>query len=161
MKDLFDQYIQKLNGEGYTIVGQDDNRPWGGFLLLSEGDAGRFAREYFKEVDAEKIKIGGQLSPKILLVKPEKRLSWQYHHRRAEIWQVIEGRVGVIRSATDEEGPVETLTEGDQIRLTQGERHRLVGLDQPAVLAEIWIHTDPQHPSNEEDIVRVQDDFGR
>ena len=161
MKVLFDKYVQQLHARGYTIDGQDDSRPWGGFLLLSEGDAGRFAKEYFKDVDADKIKIGGQLSPKILIVHPERRLSWQYHHRRAEIWQVIEGKVGVIRSSTDTEGPIETLDQGDQIRLAQGERHRLVGLKEPAVLAEIWIHTDPQHPSNEEDIVRVQDDFGR
>jgi mannose-6-phosphate isomerase-like protein (cupin superfamily) len=161
MKELFDRFVKKLNEENYTVVGQDASRPWGGFLLLSENDAGRFAKEYFKEVYAEKIKIGGQLSPKILFVLPERRLSWQYHHRRAEIWQVIEGKVGVIRSTTDTEGHIETLSEGDQIRLAQGERHRLVGLDQPAVLAEIWIHTDPEHPSNEEDIVRVQDDFGR
>jgi len=29
------------------------------------------------------------------------------------------------------------------------------------VLAEIWQHTDAQNPSDENDIVRVQDDFGR
>jgi hypothetical protein len=29
------------------------------------------------------------------------------------------------------------------------------------LVAEIWQHTDPDHPSNEDDIVRVQDDFGR
>jgi len=161
MKVLFDQYINQLHAEGYTIVGQDDSRPWGGFLLLKEEDAGRFAKQYFYGVEAEKIKIGGQLSPKILIVQPEKRLSWQYHHRRAEIWQVLEGEVGICRSQTDVEGPIEKLSAGDQIRLAQGERHRLIGLKEPAVLAEIWIHTDPSAPSNEEDIVRVQDDFGR
>ncbi len=161
MKGLFDKYSHQLTIDGYNIVGKDDSRPWGGFLLLSEEDASSFAKKYFFQVDAEKIKIGGQLSPKILIVQPEKRLSWQYHHRRAEIWQVLEGEVGICRSQTDKEGPIETLSEGDQIRLSQGERHRLIGLKQPAVLAEIWIHTDPHHPSDEEDIVRVQDDFGR
>jgi hypothetical protein len=29
------------------------------------------------------------------------------------------------------------------------------------MLAEIWQHTDDANPSNEDDIVRVQDDFGR
>jgi hypothetical protein len=45
--------------------------------------------------------------------------------------------------------------------LAQGERHRLVGLDAQAIIAEIWQHTDASHPSDEDDIVRVQDDFGR
>jgi len=37
----------------------------------------------------------------------------------------------------------------------------LVGLDADAIIAEIWQHTDAANPSNEDDIVRVQDDFGR
>jgi hypothetical protein len=47
------------------------------------------------------------------------------------------------------------------ITLAQGERHRLVGLDVQGVIAEIWQHTDANHPSDEDDIIRVQDDFGR
>ena len=49
---------------------------------------------------------------------------------------------------------------GDQIKLRQGERHRLVGLVDYGVVAEIWQHTD-KIPSNEDDIIRVQDDFNR
>ncbi|MGB0279994.1 MAG: hypothetical protein ACPGAA_04285, partial [Flavobacteriaceae bacterium] len=91
----------------------------------------------------------------------EVRLSWQYHHRRAEIWRVYKGTAGIIRSATDEQGEVEVLNEGDQVRLQQGERHRLVGLQSRALIAEIWQHTDAENPSDEADIVRVSDDFGR
>lgn len=101
------------------------------------------------------------MSPKILIVAPEKRLSWQYHQRRAEIWRVIQGQVGLKRSANDIEGELELLNVGDTITLQQGERHRLIGLDDYAVIAEIWQHTDANHPSDEDDIVRVQDDFGR
>ena len=32
--------------------------------------------------------------------------------------------------------------EGDQIILKQGERHRLIGLNETWVVAEIWQHTD-------------------
>jgi len=53
------------------------------------------------------------------------------------------------------------LTEGDQLILQQGERHRLIGLDETSVVAEIWQHTDANHPLEEDDIIRVQDDFGR
>jgi hypothetical protein len=45
--------------------------------------------------------------------------------------------------------------------LKQGERHRLIGLDGWGIVAEIWQHTNAQQPSDEDDIVRVQDDFGR
>ncbi|MGE8290488.1 MAG: phosphoheptose isomerase, partial [Sphingobacterium sp.] len=62
---------------------------------------------------------------------------------------------------TDEESVVSTLKEGETIRLRQGQRHRLIGLDGFGILAEIWQHTDAKNPSDEDDIVRVQDDFGR
>ena len=95
------------------------------------------------------------------MVNPKARLSWQYHHRRAEIWRVYRGAVGIIRSDDDDQKPLITLNEGDQVKLRKGERHRLIGLENQALVAEIWQHTDPDHPSNEDDIVRVQDDFGR
>ncbi|HZI23492.1 MAG TPA: phosphoheptose isomerase, partial [Chryseolinea sp.] len=55
----------------------------------------------------------------------------------------------------------QTLKVGEIIRLKQGQRHRLVGLDGWGMIAEIWQHTDASKPSDEDDIVRVQDDFGR
>jgi hypothetical protein len=58
------------------------------------------------------------------------------------------------------ETPMAIYKPGDQIRLEQGMRHRLIGLDDFGVVAEIWQHTDAI-PSDEEDIIRVQDDFGR
>jgi mannose-6-phosphate isomerase-like protein (cupin superfamily) len=109
----------------------------------------------------EELRIAGQLSPKMLLVAPQARLSWQYHHRRAEIWQVVQGPVGVATSDTDAAGQVQSYAPGNQLILRQGERHRLVGLAGWGVVAEIWQHTDAGHPADEEDIVRVQDDFGR
>ena len=55
----------------------------------------------------------------------------------------------------------QTLSKGDKIKLKQGERHRLIGLEDWGIVAEIWQHTDAARPSNEDDIVRLQDDFGR
>ena len=95
------------------------------------------------------------------MVQANKRLSWQYHFRRAEIWKLVAGTAGVVTSDTDQEGPVQTLKIGEIIRLKQGQRHRLVGLDGWGMIAEIWQHTDAARPSDEDDIVRVQDDFGR
>ena len=56
---------------------------------------------------------------------------------------------------------MEVYSEGHQIVLKQGIRHRLIGLYEYCVVAEIWQHTDANFPSDEEDIIRVQDDFGR
>ena len=160
-QELFKKTEQQLREQGFTIDRQDQTRPWGGFFVLDEEQAQQFADTYFDGLPVDTLKISGKLSPKILIVAPEKRLSWQYHHRRAEIWKVVEGTVGVVRSETDQEGELETYSPGALITLKQGERHRLVGLSNWGVLAEIWQHTDVENPSDEEDIVRVQDDFGR
>lgn len=145
---------------GFTVVKKDFNRPWGGFLVIDEAQEEKFAKEFFPHISFTKIKIG-KLSPKILIVEANKRLSWQYHHRRSELWKVIGGKVGVVTSMTDAEGPTQHLNVGNDIQLAQGQRHRLVGLNEWGVLAEIWQHTDASNPSDEDDIVRVQDDFGR
>jgi mannose-6-phosphate isomerase-like protein (cupin superfamily) len=164
MKDkqtVFKKTADMLGQLGFYVINKDDSRPWGGFYVINEAQAAAFAKHYFPDEDFDALKITNKLSPKILLVAPEARLSWQYHHRRAEIWKCIGGRVGVITSDTDEEKRQHTLNEGDIIKLKQGERHRLIGLDDWGMVAEIWQHTDESNPSNEDDIVRVQDDFGR
>jgi len=160
-KEIFKKIEKKLNEEGFHIVTKDDSRPWGGFFVIEESQAQDFANRYFDGIDVNTLKIGGKLSPKILLVAPKARLSWQYHHRRAEIWQVVQGIVGVKRSPDDNEGELKTYHPAEQIKLEKGERHRLIGLEDWGVVAEIWQHTDPENPSDEDDIVRVQDDFGR
>lgn len=143
------------------ITNKDASRPWGGFFVLDEQQAQQFGKLFFPEVELSSLRISGKLSPKILVVAPHKRLSWQYHHRRAEIWRVLSGNVGVVTSHTDAEGERVELSEGESIRLAQGQRHRLVGLNDWGIVAEIWQHTDVDHPSDEEDIIRLQDDFGR
>ncbi len=150
--------LQKLN---FHIAKQDQSRPWGGFFVIEEEQAELFANTFFPHIPLADLQITQKLSPKILVVAPEKRLSWQYHFRRAEIWKVIAGTVGVVTSLTDQEGELQTLSVNALIKLRQGERHRLVGLKEWGVLAEIWQHTDLHHPSDEDDIVRLQDDFGR
>tara|TARA_Y100000816_G_scaffold282053_1_gene257272 strand:+ start:654 stop:1136 length:483 start_codon:yes stop_codon:yes gene_type:complete len=156
---------QKIRSEfelyGYKVIDYDFDRPWGGFLVIDENQAQKFANQFFKGIDAKSLKIGGKLSPKILIVNSNSRLSWQYHLRRAEIWSIQKGEVGIVRSDNDIENKVEIFTEGDQIRLKKKERHRLIGLDNQSVVAEIWQHTDNENPSDENDIIRIQDDFGR
>lgn len=152
------EYLQKNN---LKVEKEDNTRPWGGFFVLDEGEAEKFISLFFAHLSKSDLAIAGKLSPKILIVAPGKRLSWQYHYRRAEIWKLIGGTAGVITSDTDHEKENSTLNVGDIIQLKQGERHRLIGLGGWGVLAEIWRHTDKENPSDEDDIVRVQDDFGR
>ncbi len=152
---------KEIESLGFMVIAQDFERPWGAFLVIEEAQAQAFSNYFFKGLDVNTLKIGGKLSPKVLMVQPKARLSWQYHNRRAEIWQIYKGSAGIIRSNTDQENPMKIYNEGAQIVLAQGERHRLVGLDDFCVVAEIWQHTDVNHPSDEADIVRVQDDFGR
>ena len=90
-----------VKSKGFKIVSKDFERPWGGFLVVDENQAQDFSNQFFKGLDVETLKIGGKLSPKILIVKPKSRLSWQYHHRRAEIWRVFRGECGIIRSDTN------------------------------------------------------------
>ncbi|TGE22070.1 phosphoheptose isomerase [Hymenobacter aquaticus] len=160
-QQLFQQTQQHLQEQGFGIAQQDQTRPWGGFFVLDENQAQQFADTYFDGLPIDQLRISGKLSPKVLLVAPHQRLSWQYHHRRAEIWKVVRGTVGVVTSPTDEQGELKTYAPGQVITLRQGERHRLVGLDDWGLIAEIWQHTDATQPSDEDDIVRVQDDFGR
>lgn len=160
-QSVFEKTSRYLQQQQLVVDKMDDTRPWGGFFVLDESMAERFIELYFPHLTREALSISGKLSPKILVVGPDKRLSWQYHHRRAEIWKLIGGKAGVITSDTDDEKDTVHLKTGDIIQLKQGERHRLIGLDSWGIVAEIWQHTDAQNPSNEDDIVRVQDDFGR
>ena len=150
----------ELNDLGFQIVDSNFEKPWGAYFCIDENQAQVFSDKFFDGIDIESLKIKNKLSPKILIVKPNSRLSWQYHNRRAEIWQVYKGLVGVVQSDTDIENELKNYMPGDQIKLSQGERHRLVGLADYGVVAEIWQHTD-EIPSNEDDIIRVQDDFNR
>ena len=152
------QYLKELN---LVVKTKDENRPWGGFFVLEEAMAERSASIFFSEIDFNSLKISEKLSPKILIVAPKMRLSWQYHFRRAEIWKAIGGEVSVATSKTDVESDQIELAFGDIIKLQQGERHRLIGKDNWGIVAEIWQHTDAKNPSDEDDIVRLQDDFGR
>jgi mannose-6-phosphate isomerase len=160
-ESMFAEVAQYLKDRELTVVETDFHRPWGGFFAIDEKDVTQFINIFFPEEVVNILRMSGKLSPKILVIEPGKRLSWQYHERRSEIWRLLRGTVGVVKSYTNYEPDTITLFPGQEIRLAQGQRHRLTGLTEWAVLAEIWQHTNAEFPSNESDIVRVQDDFGR
>ncbi|MBM3178342.1 MAG: phosphoheptose isomerase [Bacteroidetes bacterium] len=160
-QDVFRAVEEHLSQKDFRIVNRALDKPWGGFYVIDESQAGDFASYYFPEVDFNSLKITANLSPKILVVAPNKRLSWQYHFRRAEIWRLVAGTAGITTSDDNVERHNRELSMGEIVRLKQGERHRLIGLETFGMIAEIWQHTDPANPSDESDIVRVQDDFAR
>ena len=142
-------YLSILEEKDITVADSDFSRPWGGFILLEEKKAAAFAQVFFSGMVLDKSIFYRKLSTKLIFVHPQARLSWQYHHRRSEIWQVLEGPVGIVRSETDEETPMKTYQKGERVELAQGERHRLVGLENMGVVSELWQHTNPENPSSE------------
>ena len=159
--DIFSKTLEILSSKKLNVIDKDTERPWGGFFVISEYNAKEFSNIYFNGLNTEEIKVSGKLSLKILIIAPNKRLSWQYHHRRSEIWKVVSGEIKVVTSHDNIERKEKNLKEKDEIRLYQGERHRIIGTSEYAVVAEIWIHTDKDNPSDENDMVRIQDDFNR
>lgn len=144
---------------GLSVEDNEPNlRPWGGYFRISQKETSKFVALFFQDCKVNKEKF--KLQPKILFVKPNSRLSWQYHKRRSEIWKVVHGRIGVCRSLSDDYGTIEVFDKGSIIRIEKEERHRIVGLETTAIIAEIWIH-ESDIPSDEDDIIRLQDDYNR
>ena len=158
--DIYGQIKEEIDTLGFNVVDYDFNRPWGGFLVIDEKQRSLFISTFFNDININLSK-DTRLSPKILIVDPNSRLSWQYHFRRKEIWKIYKGSVGVIRSKNDIETKINIHKSGDTITFDIQERHRLIGLKNIGIVAEIWQHTDINNPSDENDIVRLQDDYNR
>ncbi len=151
-------------GAGYTVVELNDQKPWGAYVRLDGADADKFVEDFFPGLSPDDARLGiegAELSPKFLIVSPGQRLSWQYHGRRAERWMFLTDGA-YHKSDTDDEGDPIPAPAGTVVQFGKGERHRLVGLDEGHVIvAEIWQHVDPDAPSDEDDIVRLADDYQR
>ncbi len=90
-------------------------------------------------------------SVKLICVKANKRLSLQYHNSRKEFWRVIRGPVQVQIGEKTFVGK-----EGDVFDIPMGAIHRLTAMKEDSMVLEIsYGHFD------ENDIVRIEDDFGR
>lgn len=160
--DVFNSARDYLDSLSLEYASVDDARPWGGFFVIDPASTDQFIATFFPDYDVAEIKkFGDMLSPKLLVVGPGEELSWQYHHRRAELWKCVLGPVGYKRSSNDEQGSTVVLQEGEIVQFDPSERHRLIGLDGWGFVAEFWQHTDPSQPSDEDDIVRLADRYGR
>jgi len=91
-------------------------------------------------------------SIKIITVNPGASLSLQYHHRRSEFWVVLD--TGLEVTVGDKAWRPE---KNEELFISRKTPHRLRCIGQEhARIMEIWIGD-----SDESDIVRIQDDFGR
>lgn len=109
-----------------------DQRPWGTFHVLDE-------QEGFKVKRIE--------------VLPNKRLSYQKHAHRAEHWFVVRGTAKVTLNG--EEILVKT---GEAIDIPRGAAHRVEN-GEPENL--VFIEVQRGDYLGEDDIERLEDDFGR
>lgn len=109
-----------------------DRRPWGTFTVLDEGEGFKVKR---------------------IEVLPGKRLSYQKHAQRAEHWFVVQGIAKV--TLDDREFMVNA---GEAIDIAVGSAHRV---ENPGEEALVFIEVQRGGYLGEDDIVRLQDDFGR
>lgn len=109
-----------------------DRRPWGTYTVLEE---------------APNFKV------KRIEVLPGKRLSYQKHSQRAEHWFVVEGTAKVTLDGKDI-----TIGAGEAIDIPIGSAHRV---ENPGNNDLIFIEVQRGTYLGEDDIVRLEDDYGR
>lgn len=109
-----------------------DRRPWGTFTVLDEADGFKVKR---------------------IEVLPGKRLSYQKHAQRAEHWFVVAGEARVTLDDQDI-----TVRAGEAIDISVGAAHRV---ENPGDATLVFIEVQRGNYLGEDDIVRLQDDFGR
>jgi mannose-6-phosphate isomerase-like protein (cupin superfamily) len=109
-----------------------DERPWGTFTVLDE---------------AANYKV------KRIEVLPGKRLSYQKHARRSEHWMVVQGDARVTL-----DGAEIRLSAGMAVDIPVGSAHRI---ENPGLEKLIFIEVQRGTYLGEDDIQRLQDDFGR
>lgn len=109
-----------------------DRRPWGTFTVLDEADGFKVKR---------------------IEVLPGKRLSYQKHARRAEHWVIVNGTAKVTLDDRDI-----LLEAGQAIDIDVGAAHRV---GNPGEEMLVFIEVQRGSYLGEDDIFRLQDDFGR
>jgi mannose-6-phosphate isomerase len=109
-----------------------DERPWGSFTVLDEGAGYKVKR---------------------IEVLAGKRLSYQRHARRVEHWMVV---AGTARVTLDGEHIV--ARKGETVDIPVGAAHRIENTGADRL---VFIEIMRGDYLGEDDIVRLEDDFGR
>ncbi len=113
-------------------MGEIDHRPWGFYEVLSDESDHKVKR---------------------ITVKPGMRLSLQRHRRRSEHWFIVRGRALVTVDGREVE-----LEGGDSIDIPQGAAHRIANTGEEDL---VFIEVQRGDYFGEDDIERLEDDFGR
>ena len=109
-----------------------DKRPWGCFAVLEERDAYKVKR---------------------IEVLPGKRLSYQKHEKRSEHWMIVQGQAVVTL-----EGKEIPLSAGQALDIPQKAAHRILNSGKELL---VFIEIQTGKYFGEDDIIRLEDDFGR
>jgi len=110
----------------------ESQRPWGRYEILSESES-------------HKVKT--------IWVNPGKRLSYQRHEKRAEHWFIVQGQAKITLNGDSFE-----MSAGDSIDIEIGDLHRIENIGSSDV---IFIEVQTGTYFGEDDIERIEDDFGR
>jgi len=113
-------------------MAESTQRPWGSFTVLDEGPTYKVKR---------------------IEVLPGCRLSYQKHFRRSEHWMTVLGHAKV--TLNDREI---LLDPGATIDIPTGASHRV---ENPGSTLLVFIEIQSGDYFGEDDIVRIQDDYGR
>ena len=111
---------------------EKSDRPWGRYEVLQQG---------------------ATYKVKSIHVLPGKRLSYQRHQKRSEHWYVTDGNGEVTL-----DGKVQQVSRGSIIQVPQGSLHRISNTGSSEL---IFIEVQTGTYFGEDDIVRLEDDFGR
>ena len=115
-----------------------EERPWGSFENL---------------LDEKYCKV------KRIIVKPGQRLSYQYHHKRSEVWVVVQGEACATIEIPNGKSHWEcTYGVGEILEIPKEAHHRVHNEGKEDL---IFIETQVGTYFGEDDIVRLEDDYGR
>ena len=123
---------QQFETQGGINPAPIEKRPWGGYVVL---------------IDDENYKV------KKLIINPKKRFSLQFHNKRTETWIIVSGKVEITI-----EDKKNVYSYGQTISVPVGTKHRIENIgDAIAEIIEVQTGT----YFGEDDITRIEDDFGR
>ena len=109
-----------------------EERPWGSFENLLDEDYCKVKR---------------------IIVKPGQRLSYQYHHQRTEHWVIVQGKATVTL-----DNRTCLFGDGEVVEIPVESKHRVQNEQEEDL---IFIETQTGTYFGEDDIVRIEDDYGR
>jgi len=110
-----------------------EERPWGNFKVL---------------LDTPYTKV------KRITVNPNQKLSLQYHNHRSEVWTIVNG-YGKVQVGDITKG----AKVGSTIHIPVGDKHRVIASEVGITFIEVQLSNSKNF--SEDDIVRIEDDYGR